>query len=109
MIRIFLLLSFLFLGACSNYSLTAGLGSDSSYAMTRTFQSVLEQNKAGFTGTWYNPKTNTSGTVTVISTYYRYNRPCREFLATINGVYGTENRYGDACRHGQHNWRLIRF
>ena len=77
--------------------------------MTQTFQSVLEQNKAGFTGTWYNPKTNTSGTVTVISTYYRYKRPCREFLATINGQRGTENRYGDACRYGAHNWRLINF
>tara|TARA_Y100001937_G_C6887654_1_gene227549 strand:- start:58 stop:384 length:327 start_codon:yes stop_codon:yes gene_type:complete len=99
----------LLLGACSNSALTYGLGNDSSYAMTHTFQSVLEEYKSGYTGTWYNAKTNTSGTVTVISTYYKHNRPCREFLATINGQYGTENRYGDACRYGAHNWRLIRF
>ena len=89
----------LLLGACSNSALTVGLKADSSYAMTKTFQSVLEESKSGFTGTWYNAKTKTSGTVTVISTYYRNNRPCREFLATINGQYGTENRYGDACRY----------
>ena len=99
----------LLLGACSNSALTVGLGSDSSFAMTKTFQSVLENSKSGFTGTWYNAKTNTSGTVTVISTYYKNNRPCREFLATINGQFGTENRYGDACRYGAHNWRLIYF
>ena len=99
----------LLLGACSNSALTVGLKADSSYAMTKTFQSVLEESKSGFTGTWYNAKTKTSGTVTVISTYYRNNRPCREFLATINGRYGTENRYGDACRYGAHNWKLIRF
>ena len=99
----------LLLGACSNSALTVGLKADSSYAMTKTFQSVLEESKSGFTGTWYNAKTKTSGTVTVSSTYYRNNRPCREFLATINGQYGTENRYGDACRYGAYNWKLIRF
>ena len=99
----------LLLGACSNSALTVGLKADSSYAMTKTFQSVLEESKSGFTGTWYNAKTKTSGTVTVISTYYRNNRPCREFLATIYGQYGTENRYGDACRYGAYNWKLIRF
>tara|TARA_A100001015_G_C14873357_1_gene665296 strand:- start:578 stop:904 length:327 start_codon:yes stop_codon:yes gene_type:complete len=107
--KIVVLLCLLIVGACSNAQLTVGLGSDSSYAMTKTFQSVLEEYKAGYTGTWFNAKTNTSGTVTVISTYYKNNRPCREFLATINGRYGTENRYGDACRYGAHNWRLIRF
>ena len=99
----------LLLGACSNSALTVGLGKDSSYAMTHTFQSVLEQYKSGHTGTWYTPRTETSGTVTVISTYYRNKRPCRVFTATINGVYGTETRYGDACRYGAHNWRLIKF
>ena len=99
----------LLLGACSNSALTVGLKADSSYAMTKTFQSVLEESKSGFTGTWYNAKTKTSGTVTVISTYYRNNRPCREFLATINGQYGTENRYGDACRYRSYNYKLIRF
>ena len=107
--RILVLGFALLLGACSNSALTVGLGSDSSYAMTQTFQKVLEENKAGFTGTWYNAKTNTSGTVTVISTYYRYNRPCREFVATIHGTKGSTNRYGDACRYGAHNWKLIKF
>tara|TARA_Y100001937_G_scaffold122602_1_gene184053 strand:+ start:263 stop:589 length:327 start_codon:yes stop_codon:yes gene_type:complete len=99
----------LLLGACSNHALTGGLKSESSMAMTNTFQSVLENNKAGVTGTWYNPNTKTSGTVTVISTYYRYNRPCREFVATIHGTKGSTNRYGDACRYGAHNWKLIKF
>jgi len=107
--KIVLLACTLLLGACSNSALTVGLGNDSSYAMTQTFQSVLEQYKSGHTGTWYNPRTKTSGTVTVISTYYQNKRPCREFVATINGQYGTEERYGDACRYGAHNWRLIYF
>ena len=70
---------------------------------------ALEESKSGFSSSWYNSDTNTSGTVTVISTYYRYNKPCREFIATIHGNKGTQNRYGDACRYGQYNWRLIRF
>ena len=107
--RIIVLAFALLLGACSNSALTVGLKSDSSYAITQTFQKVLEENKAGFTGTWYNSKTKTSGTVTVISTYYRYNRPCREFVATIHGTKGSVNRYGDACRYGAHNWKLINF
>ena len=107
--KLFVVLFALILGACSNNALTVGLQTDSAYAMTKTFQSVLENNKSGITGTWYNEKTKTSGTVTVISTYYKHNRPCREFVATINGQYGSENRYGDACRHGAHNWRLIHF
>ncbi len=107
--RILILAFTLFLGACSNHALTVGLGKESSYAMTKTFQSVLEQNKKGFTGTWYNAQTKTSGTVTVISTYYRHNRPCREFVATIHGTQGNVNRYGDACRYGAFNWKLINF
>ena len=39
----------LLLGACSNHALTVGLGKNSSYAMTKTFQSAMEQNKKGFT------------------------------------------------------------
>ena len=41
----------LLLSACSNHTLTAGLKNESAFAMTKTFQSVLENNKAGFTGT----------------------------------------------------------
>ena len=99
----------LLLSACSNHTLTAGLKNESAFAMTKTFQSVLENNKAGFTGTWDNSNTNTSGTVTVISTYYKHNRPCREFVATIHGTKGSTNRYGDACRYGAFNWKLIYF
>tara|TARA_Y100001972_G_scaffold121082_1_gene164541 strand:- start:421 stop:747 length:327 start_codon:yes stop_codon:yes gene_type:complete len=99
----------LLLGACSNSALTVGLQKDSAYAMTKTFQSVLENNKSGITGTWYNNQTKTSGTVTVISTYYKHNRPCREFVATIHGTKSSVNRYGDACRYGHNDWRLIYF
>ena len=41
--RILVLGFALLLGACSNSALTVGLGSDSSYAMTQTFQKVLEE------------------------------------------------------------------
>ncbi len=109
MFRILLLCSFLLLGACSNHKLTFGLGTESALLMTESFQKALEESKSGFSSSWYNSDTNTSGTVTVISTYYRYNKPCREFIATIHGNKGTQNRYGDACRYGQYNWRLIRF
>ena len=44
--RIIVLAFALLLGACSNSALTVGLASDSSYAMTQTFQKVLEENKA---------------------------------------------------------------
>ncbi len=97
------------LGACSNHSLTVGLNTQSSSLMTKAFQEALETAKSGHTQSWYNSNTNTSGTVTVISTYHRYNRPCREFVATIYGNKGSTNRYGDACRYGQYDWRLIRF
>ena len=109
MFRVLLLFSFLLLGACSNHRLTVGLGTESSSLMTESFQKALEESKSGFSSSWYNSNTNTSGTVTVISTYYRYKKPCREFIATIHGNKGTQNRYGDACRYGQYNWRLIRF
>ena len=107
MFRLLLVCSFLLLGACNTTSqLTVGLGTESSTKMIVTFQEALEETKAGFSKTWVNVNTNTSGTVTVISTYYRNNRPCREFVATIYGPNGTRNRYGDACRWKQYDWRV---
>ena len=103
------LLGILLLTACTQASLTAGLKSESAAMMMTTFQEALEHSKSGFSQSWYNPKTSTSGTMTVISTYYRYNQPCREFVATVTGVKGTINHYGDACRSSQYDWNLIIF
>ena len=106
MIKILCLLGILLLTACTQASLTAGLKSESAEMMMMTFQKTLEESKSGFSQTWHNPNTSTSGTVTVISTYYRHKRPCREFVATVYGINGTKNKYGDACRWNQYDWRL---
>ena len=78
--KLFVVLFALILGACSNNALTVGLQTDSAYAMTKTFQSVLENNKAGITGTWYNEKTKTSGTVTVTVSYTHLTLPTTPYV-----------------------------
>tara|TARA_Y100001970_G_scaffold209870_1_gene255905 strand:- start:444 stop:779 length:336 start_codon:yes stop_codon:yes gene_type:complete len=104
--KILCLTGILLLTACTQASLTAGLKSESAEMMMMTFQKTLEESKSGFSRTWYNPNTITSGTVTVISSYYKNKRPCREFIATVYGINGTKNMYGDACRWKQYDWRL---
>ena len=74
-----LVIGLLFLVACSNtISGGHGLGQDSRFAMDKTFNETLELAKSGHTQTWYNAQTNTSGTITVISTYVLHGRHCRE-------------------------------
>tara|TARA_B100001778_G_scaffold329213_1_gene329826 strand:+ start:99 stop:473 length:375 start_codon:yes stop_codon:yes gene_type:complete len=102
-----LVIGLLFLGACSNtISGGHGLGQDSRFAMDKTFNETLELAKSGHTQTWYNAQTNTSGTITVISTYVLHGRHCREFTGTIHGTLRTKEFWGDACRWGQYDWRV---
>ena len=104
MIKILCLTGILLLTACTQASLTAGLKSESAEMMMMTFKKLWNLNQVF--KTWYNPNTITSGTVTVISSYYKNKRPCREFIATVYGINGTKNMYGDACRWKQYDWRL---
>lgn len=57
---------------------------------------------------WRNPKTGTTGTVTVLNTITATNDPnCRNFQTTLNDTRGIRHYRGEACRTASKDWRLF--
>lgn len=80
---------------------------DQAYA-TRTTQRTLETAPTGQTGSWVNPDSGHSGTVTPVRTYQRQDgTPCREFTQTVQIGGKTEEAYGTACRQADGSWKIV--
>jgi len=65
---------------------------------------ILESTPTNQTGSWQNPDSGTSYSVTPTRTYYQDTKPCREYTteAWIDGR--TETVYGTACRQADGSW-----
>ncbi len=55
---------------------------------------------------WQNPRTGSSGTLTVTGTETRDGDVCRDFATTLNDVRGVRRYRGEACRGDGGGWRL---
>jgi surface antigen len=56
---------------------------------------------------WRNPKTGTTGTLTVLDTVTATNDPnCRNFQTTVNDTRGIRHYRGEACQTSKDRWEL---
>jgi hypothetical protein len=77
-------------------------------AVRRAVASVASGSGSTGTGEWRNPKTGSSGAVTILNTVTATNDPnCRNFVTTINDTRGVRNYRGEACRMGKDDWQLF--
>ena len=73
----------------------------------QTFQNTLETAPTNNVGSWNNPNTGNSGTVTPTATHLSTNeQPCREFTTTVNIGGQPQQGYGTACRQADGSWKI---
>jgi surface antigen len=74
----------------------------------RTIQQTLELGPDRSIGSWQNPNTGHSGTVTPTATRVASTgQPCREFITTVT-IGGVEQQgYGTACRQADGGWKIV--
>jgi surface antigen len=74
----------------------------------QTIQQTLELGPDRSIGSWNNPNTGHSGTVTPTATHIASTgQPCREFTTTVI-VGGVEQQgYGTACRQADGSWKIV--
>jgi len=77
-------------------------------AVRRAIASVASERGTTGTGEWRNPKTGSSGMVTILNTVTATNDAnCRNFVTTINDTRGIRNYRGEACRMSKDDWQLF--
>ena len=73
----------------------------------QTFQNTMETAPNQQVGSWNNPNTGNSGTVTPTQTMMSANnQPCREFQTTVNIGGELTQAYGTACRNSDGSWKI---
>ena len=73
----------------------------------QTFQNTLENAPTNQAGSWNNPNTGNSGSVTPTATHLSANeQPCREFTTTVNIGGQPQQGYGTACRQADGSWKI---
>jgi surface antigen len=74
----------------------------------QTVQQTLERAPDQSVGSWSNPNTGHSGTVTPTATRIASTgQPCREFITTVK-IGGVEQQgYGTACRQADGSWKIV--
>lgn len=74
----------------------------------RTARETLEHEPTGSTGTWVNPDTGHSGTITPRRTFQsRRGETCRDYETTVTIDGRTESAYGTACRGSDGRWIIM--
>ena len=72
-----------------------------------TVQQTLEHGPTNSVGSWSNPDSGNSGTVTPTQTMLSANnQPCREFTTTVNIGGESSQAYGTACRQNDGSWKI---
>ena len=73
----------------------------------QTFQNTMETAPTNQAGSWNNPNTGNSGSVTPTATHLSANeQPCREFTTTVNIGGQPQQGYGTACRQADGSWKI---
>ena len=74
----------------------------------QTLQHTLEKAPTNAVGSWNNPDSGNSGTVTPTqTTISTTGQPCREFITTINVGGQPQQGYGTACRQADGSWKIV--
>ena len=72
-----------------------------------TLQQTMEHGPTNSVGSWNNPDSGNSGTVTPTQTMISANnQPCREFTTTVNIGGESSQAYGTACRQNDGSWKI---
>ena len=72
-----------------------------------TLQQTMEHGPTNSVGSWSNPDSGNSGTVTPTQTMISANsQPCREFQTTVNIGGELSQAYGTACRQADGSWKI---
>ena len=72
-----------------------------------TLQQTMEHGPTNSVGSWNNPDSGNSGTVTPTQTMMSANnQPCREFNTTVNIGGELSQAYGTACRQADGSWKI---
>ena len=73
----------------------------------QTLQQTMEHGPTNSVGSWNNPDSGNSGTVTPTQTMISANnQPCREFTTTVNIGGELSQAYGTACRQNDGSWKI---
>ena len=96
------------LGALIGGEIGKSLDRADQLALQHQTQDTLETAPSGTTGTWHNPDSGNSGTITPIQTYQRNDGTyCREFQQTVTVGGQTQEAYGTACRQPDGSWQIV--
>ena len=72
-----------------------------------TLQQTMEHGPTNSVGSWNNPDSGNSGTVTPTQTMMSANsQPCREFQTTVNIGGELSQAFGTACRMADGSWKI---
>ncbi len=95
------------LGAVIGNNIGAQLDERDRLLAGQTLQHTLEQAPTNAVGSWNNPDSGHSGTVTPTVTRYTDGQPCREFTTTVNIGGQPQQGYGTACRQADGSWKIV--
>ena len=95
------------LGALVGNNIGAQLDERDRLLAGQTLQHTLEEAPTNAVGSWNNPDSGNSGTVTPTVTRYTDGQPCREFTTTIDVGGQSQQGYGTACRQADGSWKIV--
>ena len=94
-------------GGLAGNNIGAKLDERDRLLLGQTFQNTLENAPTNQSGSWNNPNTGNSGSVTPTATHLSANeQPCREFTTTVNIGGQPQQGYGTACRQADGSWKI---
>ena len=94
-------------GGLAGNAIGAKLDERDKLLLGQTFQNTMETAPTNQAGSWNNPNTGNSGSVTPTATHLSANeQPCREFTTTVNIGGQPQQGYGTACRQADGSWKI---
>ena len=94
------------LGAMVGNNIGKKLDERDQLLLGQTFEQTMEHGPTNSVGSWSNPDSGNSGTVSPTQTTVAGNSVCREFQTTINIGGELTQGWGKACRMGDGSWKI---
>ena len=94
-------------GGLFGHNIGAKLDERDRLLMGETVHQTLEKAPDNSIGSWKNPNSGNSGTITPTQTHMSANnQPCREFTQTVFIGGQPQQAYGTACRQSDGSWKI---
>ena len=95
------------LGAMVGNNIGKKLDERDQLLLGQTFEQTMEHGPTNSVGSWSNPDSGNSGTVSPTQTHMTANnQPCREFQTTVNVGGEAVQAFGMACRQADGAWQI---